>query len=51
MSSTTGTRQPCVGLLGRIFGHKFKMRLGDYEYSLNACKRCGMPFGGWMPRR
>lgn len=37
---------PCIGLLGKIFGHKFH----DWTTGLEQwdfCQRCGMPKGGW----
>ncbi|AEF57287.1 hypothetical protein PBI_WINKY_111 [Mycobacterium phage Winky] len=37
----------CQGILGWIFGHKFKFVLGDYDYDSDHCTRCGMPKGGW----
>ncbi len=36
----------CVGLFGRLFGHKFLKRAGDCVYRSNYCWRCGMPMGG-----
>jgi len=33
----------CLGILGKLFGHKFS----DFERYLNYCKRCAMPKGGW----
>lgn len=36
---------PCLGILGRLFGHRFfKMTDSRYDY----CRRCGMPRGGWL---
>ena len=37
----------CIGVFGRLFGHKFKYQLGAYDYSSDVCTRCGMPKGGW----
>ncbi len=39
--------QKCVGLFGWIFGHRFTKNVGNYQYSINYCGRCGMPAGGW----
>lgn len=31
----------CQGIMGRIFGHKFKFGLGDFVYDSAFCRRCG----------
>lgn len=38
----------CVGLVGRLFGHRFTYRaaVATTRYS-DHCMRCGMPSGGW----
>lgn len=35
----------CIGILGRLFGHRFT-KLG-YDGRSDHCLRCGMPMGGW----
>lgn len=38
----------CVGIVGRLFGHKFVKTVGwEYVYRSDYCWRCGMPMGGW----
>jgi hypothetical protein len=41
--STTDDPVKCVGIWGRIFGHRFR----DRDYTFGWCQRCGMPAGGW----
>jgi hypothetical protein len=33
----------CVGLMGRLLGHKF----ASIDRFHSHCQRCGMPKGGW----
>lgn len=37
----------CLGILGRMFGHKFKHSTFEYDRYFDHCQRCGMPKGGW----
>lgn len=32
----------CIGVFGKLFGHKFKKTVGDYVYSTDYCTRCGL---------
>lgn len=46
-------REPvrCVGILGRIFGHKFTHQVGDWIYQIGNCRRCGISRAHiWTPR-
>ena len=35
----------CIGIVGRIFGHKFLKSQGGFVHGPDACFRCGRPFG------
>ena len=35
----------CVGIFGKLFGHKFKYSLADMVYSSDYCSRCGIRKG------
>ena len=35
----------CQGIWGRLFGHKFKITLGDRVFLIDCCARCGMRAG------
>lgn len=35
----------CLGLFGRIFGHKFLKSRGGYTYRSDYCYRCGREMG------
>lgn len=40
----------CIGLMGKIFGHKFFfgwLFSFDQVEETDVCQRCGMPKGGW----
>lgn len=37
----------CLGVWGRLFGHKFVKTTIYSEYESGYCFRCGMPRGGW----
>ena len=50
----TGPSKPagkaaCQGILGRLFGHRFRDDSWDSAYyrPSDHCSRCGMPKGGW----
>jgi len=40
------TQPTCIGITGRLFGHKFIKSAGGYLYTSNACYRCGFIPGG-----
>ena len=40
--------QKCIGLWGRIFGHRFNVPVGEYAYKTDFCGRCGLR--PWSPR-
>lgn len=37
----------CIGLWGKLNGHKFVKVVGGFVYREGHCFRCGMPKGGW----
>jgi hypothetical protein len=41
------TAAKCVGIWGRLFGHRFKTSTVDWVRFHDHCTRCGMPKGGW----
>jgi hypothetical protein len=42
MSNTVYEVQRCIGLWGRLFGHRFKFRLAQTIYDSETCSRCGI---------
>lgn len=37
----------CIGIWGRMVGHRFTLRGTDMIVPTGYCIRCGMPEGGW----